>query len=67
MYKAIASGDADAAGRAMRQHVLDSKQRTQLNNAHHGARNNTHHNAAPPANPATAAAASVPRKKVTHA
>ena len=67
IVKAIASGDADAAGRAMRQHVLDSKQRTQLNSAHHGARNNTHHNAAPPANPATAASASAPRKKVTHA
>ena len=29
IVKAIASGDAEAAGRAMRQHVLDSKQRTQ--------------------------------------
>jgi DNA-binding GntR family transcriptional regulator len=32
IVKAIASGDAEAAGRAMRQHVLDSKQRTQRNN-----------------------------------
>ena len=28
IVKAIASGDADAAGRAMFQHVMDSKQRT---------------------------------------
>lgn len=33
IVKAIAAGDADAAGRAMRQHVLDSKERTQRNNA----------------------------------
>jgi DNA-binding GntR family transcriptional regulator len=33
IVKAIASGDAMAAGQAMRQHVLDSKQRTQRNNA----------------------------------
>lgn len=33
IVKAIASGDAEAAGRAMRQHVLDSKQRTQRNHA----------------------------------
>ena len=33
IVKAIASGDADRAGRAMRQHVLDSKQRTQRNQA----------------------------------
>ncbi|HRD96788.1 MAG TPA: phosphonate utilization associated transcriptional regulator [Rubrivivax sp.] len=32
IVKAIASGDALAAGRAMRQHVLDSKQRTLRNN-----------------------------------
>jgi len=32
IVKAIASGDPDAAGRAMRQHVMDSKQRTQRNN-----------------------------------
>ena len=32
IVKAIASGDAEAAGRAMRQHVLDSKERTQRNN-----------------------------------
>ncbi len=31
IVKAIASGDATAAGQAMRQHVLDSKQRTQRN------------------------------------
>jgi len=28
IVKAIASGDADAAGRAMREHVLESKERT---------------------------------------
>jgi len=33
IVKAIASGDADAAGRAMRQHVMDSKNRTLRNNA----------------------------------
>jgi len=33
IVKAIASGDADAAGRAMREHVLESKQRTERNNA----------------------------------
>lgn len=33
IVKAIASGDAEAAGRAMRQHVLDSKMRTQRNNS----------------------------------
>ena len=32
IVKAIASGDADAAGRAMRQHVMDSKNRTLRNN-----------------------------------
>ena len=32
IVKAIASGDAEAAGRAMRQHALDSKQRTLRNN-----------------------------------
>ncbi len=32
IVKAIASGDTAAAGLAMRQHVLDSKQRTQRNN-----------------------------------
>jgi phosphonate utilization transcriptional regulator len=32
IVKAIASGDAMAAGQAMRQHVLDSKLRTQRNN-----------------------------------
>ena len=59
IVKAIASGDADAAGRAMRQHVLDSKRRTQLNNAH----NVAHSHAALPVNPAAPAT----RKKVTHA
>ena len=70
IVRAIASGDADAAGRAMRQHVLDSKQRTQINharmNAHNIAHNNAHNNAhrsVAPAKPATAPA----RKKVTHA
>ena len=33
IVKAIASGDAQAAGQAMRQHVLDSKERTQRNRA----------------------------------
>ena len=33
IVKAIASGDPDAAGRAMRQHVMDSKNRTLRNNA----------------------------------
>ena len=32
IVKAIASGDAEAAGRAMRQHAMDSKQRTLRNN-----------------------------------
>jgi phosphonate utilization transcriptional regulator len=32
IVKAIASGDAEAAARAMRQHVMDSKQRTVRNN-----------------------------------
>lgn len=32
IVKAIASGDPEAAGRAMRQHVMDSKQRTLRNN-----------------------------------
>ena len=32
IVKAIASGDADAAGQAMRQHVMDSKNRTLRNN-----------------------------------
>ena len=32
IVKAIASGDAEAAARAMRQHVMDSKQRTLRNN-----------------------------------
>ena len=33
ILKAIASGDAEAAGAAMRRHVLDSKERTQRNQA----------------------------------
>ena len=37
IVKAIASGDADAAARAMRQHVLDSKARTQRHHAARGA------------------------------
>ena len=32
IVKAIASGDPEVAGRAMRQHVMDSKQRTMRNN-----------------------------------
>lgn len=32
IVKAIASGDPEAAGQAMRQHVMDSKQRTRRNN-----------------------------------
>ena len=32
IVKAIASGDGDVAGRAMREHVLESKQRTERNN-----------------------------------
>ncbi len=57
IVKAIAAGDSEAAGRAMRQHVLDSKQRTERNNTE---RNNApHHN--------SAAASAAPRRKVTHA
>ena len=33
IVKAIASGDPEAAGRAMREHVMDSKERTLRNNA----------------------------------
>jgi phosphonate utilization transcriptional regulator len=51
IVKAIASGDAEAAGRALRLHVLDSQQRTQRNHA------------APAAPSATAAH----RKRTTHA
>lgn len=60
IVKAIASGDAEAAGRAMRQHVLDSRQRTQRNN--HGNQSGKHNGSAP-----GPAAVSTPRKKVTHA
>lgn len=35
IYKAIASGDADAAGKAMFNHVIESKERTIKNNARH--------------------------------
>ena len=51
IVRAIASGDAEAAGRAMRQHALDSKQRTQRN---HGA-------------PALGAPTATPRRKMSHA
>ena len=51
IVKAIAAGDADAAGRAMRQHVLDSKDRTQRNNTA----------------PAAKAAPATPRRKLSHA
>ena len=54
IVKAIASGDADAAGRAMRQHALDSRQRTERNNAAAAAA-------------ADGAPAPAPRKKATHA
>ena len=64
IVKAIASGDAEAAGRAMRQHVLDSKLRTQRNNSgNHGG----HGNGTPSSNPSAPAPAAAPRKKVTHA
>ncbi|TMH04665.1 MAG: phosphonate utilization associated transcriptional regulator [Betaproteobacteria bacterium] len=33
IVKAIASGDREAAGRAMREHVMESKERTERNNA----------------------------------
>lgn len=61
IVKAIASGDAEAAGRAMRQHVLDSKQRTQRNNRVAAL------TAAKAGTAATAAPMPAPRKKVTHA
>jgi len=54
IVKAIASGDADAAGQAMRQHVMDSKNRT--------LRNNT-----PQAAQGAAAAPATPSKKALHA
>jgi phosphonate utilization transcriptional regulator len=53
IVKAIASGDAPAAGQAMARHVLGSKARTVRNNA------------APPA--AGAAGATAAKKRVTHA
>ena len=55
IVKAIASGDAEAAGRAMRQHVLDSKQRTERNNS------------VAAAAASRAAPAATPRRKVSHA
>ncbi len=57
IVKAIASGDADAAGRGLRQHVLDSKQRTQRNNTA---------SAGSVADAPLAQAASATRKRVTH-
>ena len=54
IVKAIASGDPEAAGRAMRQHVMDSKQRT--------LRNNT-----PQAPKGSGRAVAGPAKKVSHA
>jgi len=54
IVKAIASGDPEAAGRAMRQHVMDSKNRTLRNNA-------------PQAPKAAAAAPAGPSKKASHA
>jgi phosphonate utilization transcriptional regulator len=58
IVRSIASGDAEVAGSAMRQHVLDSKERTQRNNP------------APALTAvatAQALAAAPTRKKVTHA
>ncbi len=58
IVKTIASGDAEAAGRAMRQHVLDSKERTLRNNPAA---------AVPQAGAAPPQAGPAPRKRVTHA
>ena len=55
IVKAIASGDPDAAGRAMRQHVIDSKHRTLRNNNPQ------------PAHGAAKAVSSAPRKMSSHA
>ncbi len=54
IVKAIASGDPDAAGRAMRLHVMDSKQRTLRNNTPQPAKGG-------------AALSAGPSKKVIHA
>ena len=54
IVKAIASGNPAAAGRAMRQHVMGSKERTLRNNR-------------PQATEAVAAAPALPSRKVTHA
>jgi phosphonate utilization transcriptional regulator len=54
IVKAIAAGDAEAAGRAMHQHVMDSKNRTLRNNTPQPART-------------AASAPAVPSGKVTHA
>jgi DNA-binding GntR family transcriptional regulator len=54
IVKAIAAGDPEAAGQAMRQHVMDSKERTLRNNSPQ----------APGPAPALPAA---PSRKVTHA
>ena len=81
IVKAIASGDAQAAGLAMRQHVLDSKARTQRNNTREVRAKIAQHpcaataataTTATTATVATAATASAPaapaaREKVTHA
>ncbi len=68
IVKTIASGDADAAGLAMRQHVLDSKQRTQRN---HGATRLAAAvelaAASTTTNTTTTPSAPAVRKKVTHA
>ena len=54
IVKAIASGEPEAAGRAMRQHVMDSKQRTLRNNAPQPAK-------------AAATTARGPTRKMSHA
>ncbi|HEY2978905.1 MAG TPA: phosphonate utilization associated transcriptional regulator [Burkholderiaceae bacterium] len=41
IVKAIASGDPEAAGRAMREHVMESKERTERNNAPQPVRTNS--------------------------
>jgi DNA-binding FadR family transcriptional regulator len=56
IVKAIAAGDPEAAGQAMRQHVMDSKERTLRNNSPQ----------APGPAPAPALPAA-PSRKVTHA
>lgn len=61
IVKAIAAGDPMAAGQAMAQHVLDSKERTLRNNTPAAAPR------AAAATAATTATALVSRKRVTHA